>query len=87
MKNRKITSILIIISLALTTLYAIGCSREKEKPVVEEKKVEQLTRPEDLPSDIPVISGEPKTIISEDVRKKWKGVRLVVEDLQRKSMD
>jgi hypothetical protein len=88
MKKSVITSIfIIIISLVLTTLYAIGCGREKEKPVVEEKKVEQLTRPGDLPSDIPVISGEPKTIIPEDIRKKWKGVRLVVEDLRRKTMD
>ncbi|MEK7307432.1 MAG: hypothetical protein AAB014_07315 [Nitrospirota bacterium] len=87
MKKRKITSMLMIISLALTTVHTIGCGREKEKPVVQEKKIEQLTRPEDLPSDIPVISGEPRTIIPEDVRKKWKGVRLVVEDLRRKSMD
>ncbi len=87
MKKSKITTILMIISLALATVHTIGCGREKEKPAVEEKKIEQLTRPEDLPSDIPVISGEPKTIIPEDIRKKWKGVRLVVEDLRRKSMD
>lgn len=84
--NRAIT-FLFLMTLISTLSAAIGCNKERDAPVVKEKKAEQLTRPEDLPSDIPTISGEPKTIIPDDIRKKWKGIKLIVEDRQRRSMD
>lgn len=82
------TPSLFLAALILTLLIPIGCNKEREAPpVVKEKRAEQLTKPGDLPSDVPTISGEPKTIIPDDIRKKWKGIKLVVEDRQRKYID
>lgn len=64
----------------------VGCGKEKDVPIAKEKKEEQPSQSKDIPSDIPIISGEPRTVIPEDIRKKWKGIRFVVEDRERKSI-
>ncbi len=39
----------------------------------------------DLPADIPVIPAERRTVVPEDVRAKWTGVRLTIQDRKSQS--
>ena len=87
MLNKAITSLSLLALIIILLTLPMGCDKKKESPVVNKGGGGEVTKPEDLPSDIPVISGEAKTIISDDVRKKWKGIKLVVEDRERKSID